>query len=405
LAKKEEKKVPEHNHTGSVVPEDEELTKHLNRLWARNEPPERVEVWQVFGKEKRDRGDMIFHQDFSPGTKLDIEKANHLANEIIAAAQNDCDATPKRREAYFQIAIIDKNRRAVPLVRRLGPLRPQRNVALVRDGEIDAETDEEEMSIRTLEHARLKTGFEELRWGTNRNDRVLGELLMLMGSIIQEQRDETRVLRTEVREERRARDEAEDRRAQREMMLEEKRFSIGLKKEALRVGRNLIPGLFSEARETPQIANGHSNGNGQTQPDQPQYGASTERALVDNFLTDIEGEEGLEEKLFGEAEEKNGEIVVTRTGIFTPKQASILIGVRRGFLPPDALDPLMPESGHKISITMEQIQQAMEAGITDGMGMSLMELKDVRKRAREKKTGTAAPTQPKTPDDAHTFTT
>lgn len=398
MAKKEkDEKVVEHHHAGSVVPEDEALTKELNRLWARNEGPERIEVWQVFGKEKRDRGEMIFHEDYPLGKKLDVEQANHLANEIIAAAQNDCDATPKRREAYYQIAIVDRNRRSVPLIRRLGPLRPKRQLALVRDGETsEADMDEEELSVRTLEHARLKTGFDELRWGTNRNDRVLGELLMLMGSIIQEQRDETRVLRTEVRDERRARDEAEDRRVQREMMLEEKRFSIGLKQEALRMGRNLLPGLFSEARGgAPQQLQGGGSGNGHAQS-QPAYGHSAERTLVDNFMTDCE-KEGLIEKLFGEAEEQGGKLVVTKPGIFTPKQALILIGVRGGHLPVEALDPLMPESGDPVSITMQQVSQAMDAGLTEGIGMALMELKELRKQAQEKNPTPPTTNPPKNP--------
>lgn len=407
MGKKDDDKKVEVHRTGSVVPEDEALSKWFCSLWMRNETPERVEVWQVFGKEKRDRGEMIFHEDFGPGRKLDVEQANHLANEIIAAAQNDCEATPKRRESYFQICIVDKNRRAVPLVRRLGPLRPQRHLALVPNGESpDAETDEEEMTFRSLEHNRYKTGLEEIRWGNNRNDRVLGELLMLMGSIIQEQREETRSLRSEVRDERRARDEAEDRRVQREMMLEEKKFSIGLKKEALRMGRNLIPGLFSGGAEAEQQLpqNGHANGNGQTeraetQPQKPAFGRSLSRTLVDNFLTDCEETEGLMDQLFGEAEEQNGKLVVTKPGIFTPKQVRILVGVRGGYLSPDELDPLMPESGDPISITMEQVSRAMDAGVTEGMGMALMELKEARKQVQEqrKATATAVAKPPMTP--------
>jgi hypothetical protein len=171
------------------------------------------------------------------------------------------------------------------------------------------------------------------------------------------------------------------------MMLEEKRFSIGLKQEALRMGRNLLPGLFSEAREAPQQP--QSNGNGHAQQSQPTHGHSAERALVDNFLHDCE-KEGLMEKLFGEAEEQDGKLVVTKPGIFTPRQARILIGVRGGFLSPDALDPLMPESGDPISITMQQVSLAMDAGITEGIGMALMEIKAMRERARENKAAAAA---------------
>jgi hypothetical protein len=350
---------------------------------------------------------MIFHEDFSPekNKKFDVEQANRLANEIIATAQNDCDATPKRREAYFQIAIIDKNRRAVPLIRRIGPLRPQRHNALLRSGDSpDAESEEEELSAQNLSLIRLKTGLEEARWGNIRNDRVLGELLMLYRDALQNNAEELRLLRAEAREREKAMQEALDLRLQREMMLEEKKFSIGLKKEALRMGRNLLPGLFAEARADQLPQNGHANGNGHTENPQPQYGTSTERALVDSFLTDCE-EEGLLETLFGEAEEQNGKLVVTKPGILSPKQVRILVGVRLGFLPPDALDPVMPESGHALEITMKQITEAMDAGVTEGIGMALVELKEVRKQAREKAAAVVAAAATKTTNPAPTATT
>jgi hypothetical protein len=395
LAKKvEDEKKVDQNHYGSVAPEDEGLTKWIIDLWARQEHPERVEVWQVFGKEKRDRGEQIFHRDFAPDNKLDTEKCNHLANTMIAEAQNDTDCTPRRRESYFQIVVIDRNRRATPLTRRLGPFTPKRSLAVVRDGDpATAETDEEEMTIRNLELARYKTGLEEIRWQSNRNDRVLGELLLLYRDIVGSQGDEIQKLRFQVNEGFTRLNDAEDRRAQRDVMLEKEKFKIGLMKEGVRAGRNLLPGLFAAAREdserdgVQQPTNGHSNGhgngsNGGAPKMQPQYGPSPERTLVDNFIHDCE-EEGLLDKLFGEGEIKDGKLVVTMPGIFSPDQVGVLIGVRGGFLPVTTLDPLMPESGHKISITMEQVQKALDAGLTEGIGMAIMELKEMRKRALE----------------------
>src|SRR6516162_3585484 len=87
--------------TGSVVPEDPELAEWLHRLWARNEPPERIEVWQMFGRNKSIRGEMIHHQDFKPDAKVDNERATLIANEIIEAAQNDCDGV--ERKQHYQI--------------------------------------------------------------------------------------------------------------------------------------------------------------------------------------------------------------------------------------------------------------------------------------------------------------
>lgn len=391
---KDDKKV-EQKHTGSVVPEDEQLTTELNRLWARSEPPERIEVWQVFGKEKRDKGEMIFHEDFSPeknkAFKEDPEKVNHLANEIIAAAQNDCDCTPKRREAYFQIHIIDRNRRAQPLVRRLGPLFPKRIAAIARSGDGDEpDMDEEELSARSLELNRMKVGFDEARWGNVRNDRILGELLLLFRDTVQEQRSEIRELRAENRLAYQTMQEAEDRRAQREIALEKEKFKIGLMRDGVRTARNLLPGLFSEAK-ADQAANGHSNGtnghhaNGHsngTNGAGPKYGPSPERALLDNFINDCE-ENNLSIKLFGDFEEDNGTLIQTKPGILTEKQGLIIMGVRNGYLPITTLDPIMPDSGHELEITMDQIKAAMDAGLTDGIGMALIELKEMRKKAQE----------------------
>ena len=59
MAKKEDEiKAPEH-HPGSIAAEDEQLSLWLNQLWARGEPPERIEAWQSFGKNRR--GEMVFH--------------------------------------------------------------------------------------------------------------------------------------------------------------------------------------------------------------------------------------------------------------------------------------------------------------------------------------------------------
>jgi hypothetical protein len=98
-------------------------------------------------------------------------------------------------------------------------------------------------------------------------------------------------------------------------------------------------------------------------------------------MTDCEHVDGLMDKLTGEAEDVNGKLVMIKPGILNPKQVAILVGVRGGFLPPDALDPIMPDSGHKLEITMAQVTQAMQAGVTEGIGMALMELKTLREQA------------------------
>jgi hypothetical protein len=63
---KEKKKKRTEPRVGSVVPEDPELAEWLHRLWARNERPERIEVWQMFGRNRAIRGEMVHHEDFDP---------------------------------------------------------------------------------------------------------------------------------------------------------------------------------------------------------------------------------------------------------------------------------------------------------------------------------------------------
>jgi hypothetical protein len=173
--KKDSKKVA---RVGSVEPEDAALTEWLHRLWHRNEYPQRIEVWQMFGRNKAIRGEMIHHEDFKPNDKLDVERCNKLANEIIEAAQNDCDAS--RTEASFQIAVIDTNRKASPLTRRLGPLMPKRSYALTK-GVLDEEDDDGKLSTKLL----LGLLQEE-----RRDKRYMSELAMNVVSGVVERQDE-----------------------------------------------------------------------------------------------------------------------------------------------------------------------------------------------------------------------
>jgi hypothetical protein len=109
---------------------------------------------------------------------------------------------------------------------------------------------------------------------------------------------------------------------------------------------------------------------------------SYERVLIDNFLNDCE-EAGLSVALFGEFDEKDGRLVQTSPGIFTFEQFITFMKVGKGTLPPEALDDFMPGSGKENAITPEQIEKARAAGVTDGIGMALIELVGLRQRAKE----------------------
>jgi hypothetical protein len=376
--KENNREPPQHN--GSVVPEDAELTLWLNRLWARDEPPNRIELWQVFRRNVR--GEMIFHEDFKPGEKFNIEEVNRLASELMMAAQNDADSV--RKEALYQIAVIDKNRRASPLTRLLGPIQPKRSYALARAG-ANTNVDDDDDSPRdaaALNLAHTREGLEQQRWDKQRYDKVMGEMILLLHTTVKDQQVvidrffNQHLLMFEKMQ------EAEDRRLDRDTVREKEKFKIDLMKDGLRTARNLLPGFFGGGNTPapPDKTNGSTADNGHANG--KDHGASPERALVDNFLTDCEGV-GADLALFGEFEEVDDKWVQTKPGIFTIRQFGILVGVRDGRLPVSALDPLMPQSGHKNAITPDQITRAGEAGVTEGIAMALLELMGLRNRAKE----------------------
>lgn len=386
---KEQKEQP--RRVGSVAAEDDELTLWLNRLWARNEYPERVEVWQMFGRNKAVRGEMIFHEDF-PQQKLDIEQANRLANEIIAAAQNDCDVL--RKAAWFQIVVIDRNRKATPLTRRIGPLQPKHHYALSSisgaDKE-DSESDDEELSPQQLNRAYVKEAMEQARWDKQRYDRVMGEMLLLQHNIIQQQQGMVDSLLTKYAMMFEKANEAADRALDRELIREREKMKLSLMKDGFRTVRNLLPGMFAPDPEAsaPNVAthgnadNGHANGHvNKSTP----AASSPERQLVDNFLNDIHEDEILTTKLFGDfAEQPDGTWALVKPGIFSFEQYKILIGVRDGKLPVEKLDELLPQSGFPTEIKPEQVAAAGNAGVTESIGLSLLQLVALRNKAKEAK--------------------
>ena len=399
MSKDEEKSSKKRQpHPGSVAAEDAALSTWLHRFWARNEPPERIELWQMRG---RDRGERIFHENFKAGEKLDVEQANKLANEMIEAGQHDCDSQPShaRRERTYQIAVIDRNRGASPLTRSLGPLIPKRTyMAPAGSNENDDPYDDD--SLEGLTHQRLglayaKEQYGQIRWEKGRTDQIISELFRWMS-----ERGERTEKRLDMTLDRLMAffdrlQEAEDRRAVRDIMVMKEKLKIDLLTDGARSVKNLLPGLFAAAKEDGAAArllskssNG-ANGNGahaeNKNGDKKDYGPSPERDLVDNFLTDIE-RAGLDSKLFGEINETTGKQTVE--GIFSLKQLAILVGVHQGCLPASELDKLLPKCGHETAITEEQIIKSGEAGVTLGMGQALMEIVGLRKRAKEAEAAT-----------------
>lgn len=361
--------------TGSVVAADPELTTWLHALWARGEPPDRVELHQAVGRHKQLRGEMIYHQDFKPNSKLDVEQANRLANEIVSAAQNDCDCAERR--SSYQIAVTDKNRGAQQLVRRLGPLMPKRP-QLVARGQLDEEDDEDGVRLdgKSLALAYTKEANEQTRWDRQRYDTVIGGVLVMQQTIIQDQRKFLDDMMRRQMEMFQQLEEAKSQEADRAVARKMAEFKVTLLEDGLRTARNLLPGLF-------QAAQGGGPAQGGGAPERRSYGFSPERALVDNLLTDCE-KTGISVKLFGDwgVGEDGKPKLLGEPGIFTPPQLRVLLGVQGGHLPPEALDALMPDSGDPRAITQDQIMRAQPL-MTEGTGTALLQLVGLRQRVRE----------------------
>ena len=373
---KDKEKDRDTNHQGSVVAEDDALTEWLNRLWARGEAPERIELWQVFGKYKATRGEMIHHEDFKPGDKLDVEKINKIANEVLEAAQNDADGLGK--ESSYVLVVVDRNRKAQPLVRRVGPLMPKRKTSLAKAGLAgieDESEDEENGDPKSLAYRYTQENMAQTRWDKTRNDQLVGGLLTLsyhriekLETTVDRLMDRVMVFFDKVQE-------SQDRALDRELIRDREKLKTEMLKDGMRTARNLLPGLFAKGRdELP--ANG-SSGHDAT----PAEHQSEERTLVKNFIDDCESA-NISIALFGDFEEREGKAVQVTPGIFTLRQYSTLMGVYEGKLTAAALDNLMPGSGHKDMVTEQQIVEAQKAGVTDGIGLALFEIMGLRQRAK-----------------------
>ena len=374
----DEKKKGRPARTGSVAPEDANLATWFHALWHRGEFPERVEVWQIFGKSKQVRGELVFHQDFKDFKELDVEQSTKLSNDVIAAAQDDCDA--RERKSDFQIAVVDRNRKANPLTKRLGPFMPKRLYLSSGDGSDD--DDEDLRSGKSLALSYIKEAFEQVKWDKSRGDRNLGDLLLLQRETIREQRDWIDRMMGERMQFFAQLQDAEDRKLDRDANRNWLELKIALARDGIRTARNLLPGIFAsagdeaivQARQDPQQAS-NAAATAKAPP-------SAEQALVDNFLHDCE-DTGASVALFGDwVLDEAGRMTQTKPGIFTARQFAILVGVKERRLLPSAPLALVPDSGSPDAVTMEQASKA-QPHLTEGTGMALAELMGLLKRRRE----------------------
>lgn len=381
---KEDRKPP---RTGSVAADDSELAKWLHVLWARDTPPEKLEVWQIFNPNASVRGKMIHQTVFKANSKYTIEDCVKLANEILAASQNDCNCVG--RKSQYEIAVIDFHQRSNPLVRRLGPLFP-RQQSLILDGARSPSAggdDEDDDGLapgmkptaeRYLE--RLMRHLEAKEQGLNR---VLGDILIHQQQTAEDLRTHNRQLQEASFQMFLQLQDAMDRKDDRATARAMTDLKVEFIRDGRRLGRNLLLGLFGPdattdralppAQQQPTSAAAKVLQDMKTKVD-----SSLERTLIDGFLTDCE-QAGLLEKLCG-AWDDNGPIK-DKPGVLTPEQVTIMLRVRAGAMPVDAIDEILPGYKGKHEISVPQVVAAAEF-LPESIQQALLELKNLRDRRR-----------------------
>lgn len=352
---------------GPVEAADEDLASWLCTLWTRETPPDAVAVWQLFQPSRPARGEQILKRNFKPGERLDAEGAAKLANEIVAAAQNDADSS--RRERLFQIEVVDKNR-ADSVVRLLGPVHPKR--LYLKSGQQGEEDDDAEGrgGLPAKYAAALLSQMERDR---AQLDKATGDLLQMQSQMIVSLHTSVDTLMSKVIDlhdrYQQARDQEVERRARAEWLA----LKSSLMRDGLRTARNFLTGAVGDDQDPGPASGGAA-------PPPPPPRTSKERILVDNFLVDCD-ETGIGVKMFGSWEKgPDGRPRLVAEGIFTEQQFRLLQGVRAGRLPPAELDKLLPSSGDPLAITDEQMAAAA-AVMTSGVTSSLMELVRLRQAA------------------------
>lgn len=359
--------------TGSVNAVNPELAEWLQQFWTRDEPPQRLEVFQATGQNKATRGDMIFHIDFKATEKYDIERCVRISNEIMAAVQNDTNV--KERKSTFQIAVTDLSRQSVPLVRLLGPIHQTHTAISHPDGSFDEDgPDDENLSGKSLNLIHLRDGYKQLQFEQVRNDRTIGDLLLLQRNIIHQQQTFVSSLmqaQRDLHEQYQAAEDRKDDRMVRRAMTELKVAGI---KEAMRTTRTLLPTLFGSGAAVTEPGTEVSTATPSQGSTQRNYGQSAERTAVDNFLHDCE-ETKITEKLFGEWEKVDGswKPIKGKPGIFSPEQFAILVAVRQGQTGPETLDALLPASGDPRAVTPDQISRA-QLVMPESVGLAIAQI-------------------------------
>lgn len=373
---------------GHVVPADRALVEWLEKLWTRQNPPDRLEVWWMLGANKDVRRGLVFYKNFALDQVLDIEQCTRLAGELLTEAQNWADA--KRRLCWFDIAITDYHQQTVPLTRPLGPLRPQQAYSGVGpDGDSVGEDEgEEDGGLKPLSHKYLRNMFRATYKAMVQTHAMMGDFMQLQQGAMLSMGSHNERLQNANMALHESKQTAEDRAAERAVWVRKEEAKVRAIEGGVKVGTNLVYGWLG----MPSESSGEAPGAGSHTPSAKLCPESAERQLVESFLHEA-AEEKLSIRLFGDWKDTDRLTVhdvlaglgLEKPGIFTAQQFGILLAVHERLLPPDALDPLLNDSGKPQAITAEQMLLAQPL-LTQGMAVALMQIRQLRLAAREKRT-------------------
>lgn len=373
--------------TGSVSADDAELAKWLHVLWARDTPPEKLELFQVFNPNASVRGKMIHQTVFKANSKYTVEDCVKLANELLASAQNDCNCVGRGKSQY-ELAVYDFHQRSNPLCRRIGPLFPKQQ-SLVMNGALGASGDDDDEDaiapgMKPTAERYIERLTRHLELKEQAINRVIGDILIHQQQTVEDLRAHNRQLQEasfnmflQLQD---AMDRKDDRATARAMT----DLKVEFIRDGRRLGRNLLLGLFGpdattdKALPAPAQRQPASGATKVLRDVKSKVDSSLERTLIDGFLTDCE-QANLLETLCGSWDD-NGP-VAGKQGILTPEQVTILLRVRSGALPVEMVDEIMPGYNGKHELTMEQVVKANDI-LPDSISQALIELKTLRDRRR-----------------------
>lgn len=391
---------PPPERSGHIAPPDPALVEWLERLWTRDTPPTRLEVWWVIGLNRDVRRSLVFYENFrqpeTPADNWHIEHCARLSGEILQAAQDWTDS--KRRSCSFEIAILDSYQQVRPLTRAIGPLQPaQAYAGVYPDGEPrgpdDDDDDDATIGIKPLSHKYLSKLFRLLHKTTQETHQMMGDFMQLQQHALQ-QRDASNerlhMINGQLHEQKQT---AEDRKTERDMWVKREDMKNKAIGSGLKVTENLLYGWMGM---TPEMNGGAAGAGGEGGESKGalqaprRHAPSAEQRLIESFLEEA-AEEKLSIALFGDWRDTDkltlqdvfAGVRLEQPGIFTTQQFGILLGVAQGALSPDALDALMPDSGKPAAVTLQQLNEAQPL-LTQGMAVAFQRIQALRMQARER---------------------